>query len=45
MKDKDSEFNVKSKDFFSKNEKVKADIQMKQLTLDKLEEQINRLNK
>lgn len=38
LREKESEFSAKSKDFFTKNEKVKADVQMRQISIDKLEE-------
>lgn len=34
----------KNKDFIVRNEKLKADIKMKEITVEQLEEEVNRLN-
>ena len=41
---KEDEFSVKNKEFLTKNEKLKSDIQLKEITIEKLEEELNRLN-
>ena len=35
---------AKNKDFVTRNEKIKSEIQMKEISIDKLEEEINRFN-
>jgi hypothetical protein len=41
---KEDEFSVKNKEFLTRNEKLKSDIQLKEITIEKLEEELNRLN-
>jgi len=45
LKGKHEQFVSKNKDFINKNEKLKADIKLKEITVEQLEEEINRLNK
>jgi multidrug resistance efflux pump len=44
LKQKEAEFTAKSKDFFSKNEKLKAELQMKEMTVAKLESELKRVD-
>ena len=44
LKMKEDEFSVKNKEFLTRNEKLKSDIQLKEITIEKLEEELNRLN-
>jgi chromosome segregation ATPase len=44
LKVKEEEFTARNKEFLTRNEKLKGEIQLKEITIEKLEEELNRLN-